>query len=232
MAAIALLAPELLLEIMFMLTDSIDQKFTIAQVSRLWRDVALNRHLFWSSFSGDSKADYYRLRLPLMLKRSGPSNMLNIQFRFKYSYSWDDSLTVFVPYVARIETLDMMFSVPVDATALLGSGLKFPALRTLCLASSAYNNATRLLFTAPHWQPWTFDIDTNWTILLSPGLERVRLWGGTLEMLVGVLKQCPRVSRIVRKTCDYFYSNETEVQDKTQDNIFSQLGPLSEHAEL
>ncbi|KAJ7348918.1 hypothetical protein DFH08DRAFT_998182 [Mycena albidolilacea] len=129
MAAIALLAPELLLEIMLMRPDSIDQKFTIAQVSRLWRDVALNRHLFWSSFSGDSEADYHRL--PLMLKRSGSSNILNIQFRFKYSYSWDDSLTVFVPYVARIETLVMMFSVTVNVTALLCSGLEFPILRTL-----------------------------------------------------------------------------------------------------
>ncbi|KAJ7891302.1 hypothetical protein B0H14DRAFT_1072298, partial [Mycena olivaceomarginata] len=178
---------------MFMLPDSIDQKFTIAQVSRLWRDVALN---FWSSFSGDSEADYHRL--PLMLKRSGSSNILNIQFRFKYLYSWDGSLTVFVPYVARIETLDIKFSVPVDATALLVSGLEFPAFRTLCLASSAYNNATRLLFTAPQLR--TLDIDsidlTYWAILLSPSLERVGLeWnpgnvGGHLEAVSTGVAYC------------------------------------------
>ncbi|KAJ7348922.1 hypothetical protein DFH08DRAFT_131767 [Mycena albidolilacea] len=212
MAGIELLAPELLLEIMFMLPDNIGQKFTIAQVSQFWRDVALDSHLFWSSFTGDSKADYRRL--PLMLERSGSSTMLNIQFRFKYLdfVARRTDTSMLVPYVARIETLDMTFSVPVDATALLGSGLEFPALRTLCLASSAYNNATRLLFTAPQLR--TLDVGyidlTNWAILLSPSLERVRLWGGTLEMLVGVLKQCPRVSRIAMKTWDHLYSNETE----------------------
>jgi hypothetical protein len=58
MAGIELLVPELLLEIMFMLPDNIGQKFTVTQVSRLWRDVALESHLFWSSLRGDSEADY------------------------------------------------------------------------------------------------------------------------------------------------------------------------------
>ncbi|KAJ7891287.1 hypothetical protein B0H14DRAFT_3855084 [Mycena olivaceomarginata] len=58
MAGIELLAPELLLEIMFMLPDNIGQKFTVTQVLRLWRDVALDSHLFWSSLRGDSEADY------------------------------------------------------------------------------------------------------------------------------------------------------------------------------
>ncbi|KAJ7348914.1 hypothetical protein DFH08DRAFT_131539 [Mycena albidolilacea] len=212
MAGIEVLAQELLLEIMFMLPDNIGQKFAIAQISRLWRDVALDSHLFWSSFTGDSKADYRRL--PLMLERSGSSTMINIQFRFRYSdfVAWrTDASTVLIPYVPRIETLDMTFSVPVDATALLGSGMEFPVLRTLHLDPGI---GPTLLFTAPQLR--ALDIDAiglrDWVTLLSPSLESVRLWGGTLEMLVAVLELCPRVSRIAVKTSELSYGNETEAR--------------------
>ncbi|KAJ7348926.1 hypothetical protein DFH08DRAFT_1079344 [Mycena albidolilacea] len=180
MAGIELLAPELLLEIMFMLPDNIGQN-----------------HLFWSSFTGDSKADYRRL--PLMVERSGSTQRT-------------DALTALVAYVARIETLDTMFSVTENGTALLCSGLDFPALRTLRLESLGRNNEPSLLFTAPQLR--TLEVDTadlkNWATLLSPSLESVRLWGGTLEILVGILELCPRVSRIAMKLWDCLYSNETK----------------------
>ncbi|KAJ7891291.1 hypothetical protein B0H14DRAFT_2560863 [Mycena olivaceomarginata] len=175
MAGIELLAPELLLEIMFMLHDSIGQKFIIAQVSQLWRDVALHSHLFWSSFTGDSKADYRRL--PLMW------NAADFMMAQR-----TDALTALVA-----------------GTALLCSGLEFPALRTLPLESLGRNNEPTLLFTAPQLR--TLEVDAadlkNWATLLSPSLESVRLWGSILEL-------CPRVSRIAMKLRDRLYSNETE----------------------
>jgi hypothetical protein len=214
MAGIEVLAQELLLEIMFMLPDNIGQKFTIAQVSQLWRDVALHSHLFWSSFSGDSEADYRRL--PFILGRSGSSTMLHLRFRFGYSgftAPRTDALTLLVPYVARIETLEIS-SIPVDATALLGSGMEFPVLRTLRLDDPASDTGPTLLFTAPQLR--ALDIDAiglrDWATLLSPSLESVRLWGGTLEMLVAVLELCPRVSRIAMKTWDYSYGNEIDAR--------------------
>ncbi|KAJ7891305.1 hypothetical protein B0H14DRAFT_3855101 [Mycena olivaceomarginata] len=192
MAGIELLAPELLLEIMFMLPDNIGQKFIIAQVSQLWRNVALHSHLF-----------------------CGSSTMLHLRFRFGYSgftAPRTDALTLLVPYVARIETLEIS-SISVDVTALLGSGMEFPVLRTLRLDDPASDTGPTLLFTAPQLR--ALDIDAiglrDWATLLSPSLESVRLWGGTLEMLVAVLELCPRVSRIAMKTW-YSYGNETEAR--------------------
>ncbi|KAJ7813307.1 hypothetical protein B0H14DRAFT_3879323 [Mycena olivaceomarginata] len=190
MAGIELLAPELLLEIMFMLHDSIGQKFIIAQVSQLWRDVALHSHLFWSSFTGDSKADYRRL--PLMW------NAADFMMAQR-----TDALTALVAYVARIEHSTRCFLLQRYGSALLWLGVSRSP--TLPLESLGRNNEPTLLFTAPQLR--TLEVDAadlkNWATFLSPSLESVRLWGSILEL-------CPRVSRIAMKLWDRLYSNETE----------------------
>lgn len=103
MSGIELLVPDLLSEIILYLPSNINQKFTFAQVSRYWREVALRNHLFWSSFSGDaSKSDCYRV--PLILERSGPSTLLTIQFRFVGEAEWPAvAMNALVPYVGRIQ---------------------------------------------------------------------------------------------------------------------------------
>lgn len=65
MYGIKRLSPDLLSNIM-LTASSIDEKFALAQVSKLWRNVALDNPLFWSSFTGGgSKADCYRVALIL-----------------------------------------------------------------------------------------------------------------------------------------------------------------------
>ncbi|KAF8191600.1 hypothetical protein K438DRAFT_2018332 [Mycena galopus ATCC 62051] len=213
MTGIELLVPELLTEIMFRLPADIDQKFAVAQVSRFWRNVALDSHLFWSSFAGESKADLDRL--PLLLERSGPSTMLHVQFCFRHAEDWSMStLRVLVPYVARIETLEMKFFARVVVTPLLCAGLEFPALRTLYLHSaSSHFFVPTIWLTAPQLR--TLDIERislkDCAALLSPSLKSVRLWGPTTsQMFLGVLNQCPQVSRIALESWDPWYSDDPE----------------------
>ncbi|KAF7353801.1 hypothetical protein MVEN_01065600 [Mycena venus] len=198
------LVPDILNEVMLRLPLDIAEKFAFAQVSRLWRDLALDNRLFWSSFTGDdSKADCYRV--PLVLERSGSQTLLHIQFRFSSGKMVDwptDALNALVPYVARIVTLDIEFTAPMDVKALLNSGLEFPVLQTLRLKSSIYRNVPGLLLTAPNIQ--TLDIErihlTNWGTLLCPSLENIKLCDSPVEMLLEILKRCPRVWRIVLRT--------------------------------
>jgi hypothetical protein len=201
MSGVGVLVADLLSEIMLKLPSSIEQKFSVAQVSRHWRDVALGSHLFWASFSGGaSKADC--CRLPLMLERSGSTTMLHIQLHFFVGAKrWpEDALKALVPYVTRIETLDVRFRVAVDVEALLDSNLEFPALQTLRLKGPA----PRLSFTAPQLRTLHMERITlaNWSTLLSPSLENIRLEDSTSEMLVSILKRCPRAWRIVLHSFD------------------------------
>ncbi|KAJ6546821.1 hypothetical protein B0H19DRAFT_1074818 [Mycena capillaripes] len=218
MSGVGLLVPDILGDIMLRLPLSIDQKFTITQVSRFWRDVALHNHLFWSSFTGRddyrgaSKADCSRL--PLVLERSGSSSTLHIQFCFtRDGADWPtDALKALVPYVARIETLDVEFNVAMDVKALLNSNLEFPALQTLRLNSYTYHTAPYILLTAPQLR--NLDIKRvhllNWVTLLSSSLENITIWDSTLEMFVGILKRCPRAWRIVLRSCDSWYGHSTQ----------------------
>ncbi|KAF7359130.1 hypothetical protein MSAN_01254600 [Mycena sanguinolenta] len=220
-------------QIMLMLPTDIEQKFAVVQVSRFWRDVALDNHLFWSSFTAQSQADCYRL--PLLLERSGSSTTLHIHLRFRPTPSrLASSLGVLIPNVARIETLDMHF-VHKDIEALLGTSLEFPALRTLSLRTSpsVYQLPLNLLFTAPQLR--TVDMQgiqlQNWAALLSPSLESIRIWGNsTAEMFVGVLQQCPRVSRIAMQSADPWYTNATE--DLFMDFSHPPLAPALRELEL
>ncbi|KAJ6546827.1 hypothetical protein B0H19DRAFT_1162676 [Mycena capillaripes] len=218
MSGVGLLIPDILGDIMFRLPMSIDQKFTFAQVSRFWRDVALHNHLFWSSFTGRddyrgaSKADCSRL--PLVLARSGSSSTLHIQFRFtRGGTDWPtDALKALVPYVARIETLDVELNVAMDVEALLNSNLEFPALQTLRLNSYTYHTAPYILLTAPQLR--ILDIKRahllNWATLLSSSLENITIWDSTLEMFVDILKRCPWAWRIMLRSDDSWYSDSTQ----------------------
>ncbi|KAJ7489207.1 hypothetical protein FB451DRAFT_1224046 [Mycena latifolia] len=195
------LAPDLLGDIMLR-ASSIDEKFVLAQVSQLWRNVALSTPLLWSSFTGgSSRADCYRI--PLILERSGATAMLHIQFRFtSWNTDWPaDALKALVPYVSRIETLDMVFRVPVNAEPLLGSNLQFPALRTLRLEGAEY---TRTLFSlsAPRLQ--SLDVEhfqaKNWDTLLGSSMENIRLFkagDAHIETLSAIIIQCPLAWRIL-----------------------------------
>ncbi|KAF7359140.1 hypothetical protein MSAN_01255600 [Mycena sanguinolenta] len=202
MSSIGLLVPDLLRGIMFALPLNIDQKFAFAQVSRLWRELALGSHTFWSSFiGGDSKADFYRV--PLVLERTGQSIVLHVQFRFIHANNWPaDILATLVPYVTRLITLDIEFTAPMHAKALLGAALVFPVLQTLRIKSSIYRNVPGLLLTAPVLR--TLDIErvhlTNWDTLLCTSLENIRLCDSPVEMLLEILKRCPRAQRIVLQT--------------------------------
>ncbi|KAJ7885375.1 hypothetical protein B0H13DRAFT_903877 [Mycena leptocephala] len=212
---------------MLKLPSSIDQKFAFAQVSRHWRDVALGSHLFWASFSGGaSKADC--CRLPLVLERSGSTTMLHIQLHFFVGAKrWpEDALKALVPYVTRIETLDVRFRVAVDVEALLNSNLEFPALQTLRLKGPA----PRLLFTAPQLRTLHMERITlaNWSTLLSPNLENIRLEDSTSEMLMAILKRCPRAWRIVLHSFDPWFENGSD----NDFEVFASLPPASALREL
>ncbi|KAF8215738.1 hypothetical protein K438DRAFT_1799323 [Mycena galopus ATCC 62051] len=210
MSSIGLLFPDLLREIMSRLPWDINQKFAFSHVSRYWRDMALQDHLFWSSFMcGPSKADCSRV--PVALERSG-SAMLNIRIRFTSGediLDWHaDALEALVPYVGRIEILDVEFSVnlncrvlPRTGQALLNSNLEFPALQTLRLKGSEYGYPRSLRLTAPRLR--NLDVQdfhcVNPNTLFSPSLENIRLDNpeGTLQTLLDIFDQCPKAWRIV-----------------------------------
>ncbi|KAF8191587.1 hypothetical protein K438DRAFT_2018321 [Mycena galopus ATCC 62051] len=230
MSGISLLVPDLLIEIMFALPSSIEQKFAFAQVSRLWRNVALGNHLFWSFFAGgDSKADCYRV--PLILERSGSRTMLHIEFRFIHAND-SDALKALIPYVARIVTLDIEFTAPMNAQDLLNSALEFPVLQTLRMKSSIYRNVPGVMLTAPVLR--TLDIErvhlTNWDTLLSKSLEDVRLCDSPVEMLLEILKRCPRARRIVLQTW-YPWSGHT-IEDSFAAFLNRPLAPALRELEL
>ncbi|KAJ7186838.1 hypothetical protein C8R46DRAFT_1058185 [Mycena filopes] len=117
-----LLVDDLLAHIMLQLPSSIAQKFALAQVSRLWRAIALANPLLWASCSGRA-SEKDCLRFPLVLQRSGPHATLHIQLRFTGARNkwWAETmLAALVPYAARIETLQVDFE---DTTlkSILGS---------------------------------------------------------------------------------------------------------------
>ncbi|KAJ6603296.1 hypothetical protein DFH09DRAFT_1270222 [Mycena vulgaris] len=173
MPAIDVLPLDLLSEIMLR-TSSIDEKFVLAQVFQLWRNLALETPLLWSSFTGGaSKADCYRV--PLVLARSGSISMLHITFSFYYAkVEWQaDALAALMPYIARIETLDVEFGISVDVKSLLDSNLKFLSLKRLRLEGADYHPIS--------------------LSLSAPQLQREV----HIETLSDIFRLCPRVSRLV-----------------------------------
>ncbi|KAJ6603289.1 hypothetical protein DFH09DRAFT_1124117 [Mycena vulgaris] len=202
MPAIDVLPLDILSDIMLR-TSSIDEKIILAQVSQLWRNLALETPLLWSSFTGGaSKADCYRV--PFVLARSGSISMLHITFSF-YSAKeeWQtDALAALMPYVARIETLDVNFGMAIDIKSLLDSNLQFPSLKILRLQGAEYTRPMSLSLLAPQLQ--SLDIGrlgpTSWETLLVPSLEDIRLYmagGAHIETLSDIFRLCPRVSRVV-----------------------------------
>ncbi|KAJ7092123.1 hypothetical protein C8R43DRAFT_908170 [Mycena crocata] len=216
MSGIALLTVDLLADIMLR-ASSIEDKFALAQVSHLWRCVALDAPLLWSYFTGGaSKADCYRV--PLVLARTGTTTKLHIHFCFdKKDAAWPAAaLAALVPYAVRIETLDVEFAshMPIVVTPLLNSNLNFPALRTLRLNGPEYARPFLLSVSAPQLR--TLDlhrIDTKtWNTLLVPTLEDVRLCesgDSGIETLSDVFAQCPRVERLVLQS-DHRWSSQAE----------------------
>ncbi|KAJ7705576.1 hypothetical protein B0H17DRAFT_1193232 [Mycena rosella] len=207
MPAIDLLPLDLLTDIMPRVS-SINDKFALAQVSQLWRNLALDSPRFWSSFTGgDSKADFHRM--PFILERSGTTTVLHIHLCFRYndhSTNWRaTALKALVPYVARIETLDVdcQDTLHPRDEALLDSNLQFPALKTLRLTGVASPTfLCGLSLSAPQLR--TIDIGcfypTRWDKLLVPSLENisVRVAGWTdVETLADVFRRCPRAWRVV-----------------------------------
>ncbi|KAJ7489204.1 hypothetical protein FB451DRAFT_684588 [Mycena latifolia] len=196
------LTPDILGDIMLR-ASSIDEKFALAQVSQLWRNIALSTPLLWSSFTGgSSRADCYRI--PLMLERSGSTSMLYIQLRFtNWNTVWPaDTLRALVPYVPRIEKLDVEFKIRVNSESLLGSNLQFPALHTLRLKGSRYSPPLSLSLSAPQLR--ALDIEhfeaTNWDTLWVPSLENLRLFqagDAHIQTLLDIFTKCPLVWRVV-----------------------------------
>ncbi|KAJ7128320.1 hypothetical protein C8R44DRAFT_732660 [Mycena epipterygia] len=201
-----------LLSDMMLRASSIEEKFALAQVSRLWRDLALHTPLLWSSFTGGgTRADCSRV--PLMLQRSGSTIMLHINFRFTSGATkWPaDALKALVPYVARIETLDVEFTVVVPITPLLDSNLEFPALQTLS------SRARRCILVIPLRRYslldyGTLDIiyfhSTNWATLFVPSLENIRLSFANdtnLGTLSDIFARCPLAWRVVLRCYDKWH---------------------------
>ncbi|KAJ7894541.1 hypothetical protein B0H13DRAFT_2665261 [Mycena leptocephala] len=229
MSHIGLLIPDLLSEIMFKLPMDIDQKFNFAQVSRLWRDVALGSNVFWSSFAAkDSPADCYRV--PLILERSNPNVLLHIEFRFTDGgEDWlDDALRALVPHVARIETLYVEYSLLVDADALLNSNLEFSALKTLCVVGPERDHRPDLWLTAPQLQ--TLDIHhvypRNWDTLMSSSLENISLYRSDdlgVETLLAVFERCPKAWRVMLHSEDMWTLLRTDAEFE----VFGRRRPLA-----
>ncbi|KAJ6603303.1 hypothetical protein DFH09DRAFT_1354578 [Mycena vulgaris] len=191
------------LEPFFPIADDLLVFITVFQVSQLWRNLALETPLLWSSFTGGaSKADCYRV--PLILARGGSISMLHITFLFYYAEEkWQaDALAALVPYIARIETLDVEFGMGTDVKSLLDSNLKFPSLKRLRLQGADCTGPMSLSLSAPQLQ--SLDIErldpTSWETLLVPSLEDIRLHEAgeaPIETLSEILRLCPRVSRLV-----------------------------------
>jgi hypothetical protein len=205
MSNVGLLVPDILGEIMSRLPSGINQKFAFAQVSRYWRDVALNNHLFWSSFATVSEAELYRI--PIVLERSG-NVMLHASFYFAPCYPPDwhaKALAALVPHLARIETLDVSagYSLPPSVVeVLLNSNLEFPALQTLRLAGPEFGRFPPVQLTAPQLR--TLDIrhfdSENWAPLFSSSLENITLYNSRamgLQPLLEIFDRCPRAWRVV-----------------------------------
>ncbi|KAJ7665598.1 hypothetical protein B0H17DRAFT_1143375 [Mycena rosella] len=118
MPVINLLTSDVLVDLMLRASSTIQNKLALSQVSQLWRNVALDTPLLWSSVTGGlSKA--YCYRVPLILKRN----------------DWHaHAFEALLPYLARIETLEVFLQrFTRNANPLLRSNLQFPALQTLRL---------------------------------------------------------------------------------------------------
>ncbi|KAJ6497090.1 hypothetical protein C8R47DRAFT_1041783 [Mycena vitilis] len=212
MPVVSFLVPDLLCEIMLALPLDIDQKFAFAQVSRLWRTIALDSPLFWSSFTGRATAsDCYRV--PLILERSGSNTMLHIELVFYGAASitmWPaNALRTLVPYAARIETLFVLFGHAEGSSALLNTNLEFSSLRTLRLEGPTWPaKVPELLCRAPRLQRLDISNFTarNWGALLSPSLEDISLRdvrGPAVKPVSDIFERCPQVRRVVLWDSDW-----------------------------
>ncbi|KAJ7737154.1 hypothetical protein DFH07DRAFT_927632 [Mycena maculata] len=190
-----------LLSDMMLTASTTGEKFAISQVSRLWRDVALDTPLLWSSFIAVSKRDY--CRVPLILQRIGTTTTLHIRCWSPIgdtTYWAAEALKVLLLYVARIESLEMDLTGTLDVTPLLNSGLQFPSLRTLRLKGPELNPPP-LSLSAPQLR--TLDIvgfnPRAWDALLVPTLENITLRGTDPEVrtLLGIFTKCPLAWRVV-----------------------------------
>ncbi|KAJ7790563.1 hypothetical protein B0H14DRAFT_1241714 [Mycena olivaceomarginata] len=218
MSGVQLLVPDIIREIMLWLPSDIDQKFRVAQVSRYWRDTALHHPLFWSSFLGRTNQLYIN-RIPIVLERSG-TTLLHIELLILTGLPGPDTdwlakaFAALLPYVARIETLDIELSEgylindtfppsPETIEPLLRSNLEFSSLKTLRLvAPYSYEGYTpRILLKAPRLQTldMQYFVPDDLGALLSPGLENIRLYEPRIkrvETLFHIFTQCAKARRV------------------------------------
>ncbi|KAF8215641.1 hypothetical protein K438DRAFT_1799030 [Mycena galopus ATCC 62051] len=246
MSGTELLIPDLLSDIMLRLPSDITQKFAMAQVSRYWREVTLNTHLFWSSFViGPSKKDCYRV--PIVLERSG-SVFLHVRFNFPSAaveYWHTEALKALVRHVARIESLHVYrptrMTYPLSSTsrlppgtfdALLNSNLEFCALQTLRLRGSPMDNYPTLLLKAPRLRILDIECFTpaNMETLLSPQLENIRIYEAEyetgltpLKVLFHIFTRCPRAARIVLRAWRYTSPSHRDADFE----VFARQRPLA-----
>jgi hypothetical protein len=230
MSGVHLLVPDVLREIMLWLPSDIDQKFRVAQVSRYWRDTALHSPVFWSSFLGRTNQLYIN-RIPIVLERSGTTTMLHVELRLIITPDTDwptKALAALVPYVARIESLDVEYSQystyplsPPTFQVLLRSNLEFPALQTLRLKGPHRHLIPRLLLKTPRLRILDLeyfdpeDLDT----LLPLSLENIRLHQVDVEgveTLFHILARCPRMWRVVLQPRNRRNEPEDEVFPASQ----------------
>ncbi|KAF8215742.1 hypothetical protein K438DRAFT_1926256 [Mycena galopus ATCC 62051] len=150
--------------------------------------------------------------------------MLHIKFHFlgKEIADWyADALEALVPYVVRIETLQVIFRAFGETRwlpqrtveALLNSNLEFPVLRTLRVRGLECG-CLRLPLSAPRLR--TLDVEqfypSNWDTLLSAGLEDISLAraGCTVETLLDVFDHCPQAQRLMMDCDEYVQDYEDD----------------------
>ncbi|EJD34984.1 hypothetical protein AURDEDRAFT_175935 [Auricularia subglabra TFB-10046 SS5] len=201
MSGIALLSDDLLSEILISVTgQSIDDKYTVAQVSRRWRIVALATPLLWAAFQLATNKD--RVRLPVLLQRSGDSAL---EVVVSSALVIDrDVLETLTPHASRIRVLKaLLYNAPSGQgfAPLLCEDAQLPALETLVVEAKgtlprvACTPALRVLCLL------AVDIDPDaLRQMLNAKLETLELkLCASLKPsdLFHILKRCPKLVRLV-----------------------------------
>ncbi|KAJ7665594.1 hypothetical protein B0H17DRAFT_1210929 [Mycena rosella] len=217
MSNIDLLPPDLMRELMLR-ASSIHDKFAPAQVSQLWRNITLDTSLLWSSLTGRKRLQSRLLPGPAHtgVQRLNHDTACPILF-FPGEAAWAaHALQALVPYVPRLETLDVEFPSyhGININHLLDSDLQCLALHTLRSMGPEYSRHLPLSLSTP--QLPILDLEhlivnpTKCDGLFVPTLEDFRLSaveGTSVETLAHVFTHCPLVWCFVLHS--YYLWNDT-----------------------